>query len=333
MKFANWNIFYFIWAIVPVIVFLSLMNKKKQSLREMFVEKHLLDEIAPNLQKKKEKKRIIFISIVLLFSIFALMRPQWGFKWQEIKGEGLDILVAIDTSKSMLTDDVKPNRLGRSKLAVKDLIKKLHGDRIGLIAFAGGSFLVCPFTVDYHGFLLSLDDISPETIPQGGTSLAAAIKEGIATYKSAQGKYKAMIIITDGEDFEGNVADAAREAQKQGIKIFCIGIGTKDGELIRIRNNQGNYEFLKDKQGNFVKSRLNENILQEVSLLTDGTYVHASGARFGLDLIYDQRLVTMEKHEIKSTMEKRYFDRFQIPLLIALIFLCWETLIGIGVRK
>ncbi len=291
-------------------------------LRERFADKKLLGDISGSLFKRNEWVQIILVIFIGIFSVLALMRPQWGFQWQKIKREGLDILVAIDTSKSMLTDDVKPNRLERSKLAVKDLVKKLEGDRIGLIAFAGTGFLVCPLTIDYQGFLLTLDNVNTETIPRGGTSISTAIKEGIRSYKNTKGKNKVMIIITDGEDLEGNVLELAKKAADQGIKIFTIGIGTKEGELIRVPNGQGEYEFVKDKEGNFVKSRLNEKLLQELALTTNGVYVHATGAQFGLEYIYDNYLSKIEKHEIKSTMEKRFYDRFQIPLVLAFILLC-----------
>lgn len=329
MRFANVEMIHLFWAVCGMAVFLFWRRHKKILVREKFVEKKLLPEIAASLESCREVQKIILLILAGGFCVLALMRPQWGFEWQEIKRQGLDILVAIDTSKSMLTDDVKPNRLERSKLAVKDLVKKLHGDRIGLIAFSGSGFLVCPLTVDYNGFLLTLDDVSTDTIPQGGTCLASAVREAIKSYKDAPGKYKAMIIITDGEDLEGGVEKVAKEALGEGVKIFCIGIGTKKGELIRVKNRLGEHEFLKDKSGNFVKSRLNEKLLEEIAIITGGAYIHASGARFGLDLIYDQRLSKMEKHEIETKMEKRYYERFQIPLAIAFVLLCWETLLAV----
>jgi len=328
MKFADFQMIHFIWLVTFMGLFLIWKKGKKELLREKFADKKLLDELSDNLFKQNEWLQIILVLLISAFSVFALMRPQWGFQWQEIKREGLDVLVAIDTSKSMLTDDVKPNRLERSKLAVKDLVKKLEGDRIGLIAFSGTGFLVCPLTIDYQGFLLTLDNINSGTIPQGGTSISTAIREGIRSSKNAEGKNKVMVIITDGEDLEGNVAELAKEAAEKGIKIFTIGIGTTEGELIRVPNRQGEYEFVKDKDGNFVKSRLNEKLLQEVALITKGVYVQATGAQFGLEYIYDNYLSKMEKHEIKATMEKRFYDRFQIPLAIAFFLLCGFSLIS-----
>jgi len=233
----------------------------------------------------------------------------------------------------MLTEDVKPNRLERSKLAVKDLVKKLQGDRVGLVAFAGSAFLVCPLTVDYSGFLLALDDLNTQTIPSGGTAIASVIQESIKSYDKIPSKYKAIVIITDGENLQGDPIVVAKEAKKNGIKISCIGIGTREGELIRIVNEGGQQEFLKDKEGHFVKSRLNEKLLQEIALTTDGMYIRASGAQFGLDTIYEKRLSKMEKREFKSQMDKRYHERFQIPLALAFVLLIAETCIDNRKRK
>ncbi|HHE65151.1 MAG TPA: VWA domain-containing protein [Bacteroidetes bacterium] len=328
MRFADFQMIHLIWIVGLIIAFLIWRKSKKDQLREKFADKKLFDEISDNLFKQNEWLKIFLVALICIFSVIALMRPQWGFQWQEVKREGLNIIVAIDTSKSMLTDDVKPNRLARSKLAVRDLVKKLEGDRIGLIAFSGTGFLVCPLTIDYQGFLLTLDNINTNTIPQGGTSISTAIKEAMRSYKKTKGKYKSMIIITDGEDLEGDVLELAKEASKEGIKIFTIGIGTKEGELIRVPNKQGGFEFVKDKDGNFVKSRLNERLLQELALVTDGVYVQATGAQFGLEYIYNNYLSKMEKQEIKTTMEKRYYDRFQIPLAIAFILLCGFSIIS-----
>ena len=239
--------------------------------------------------------------------------------------KGMDILIALDTSKSMLATDVKPNRLERSKLAVKDLIKKLKGDRIGLIAFAGTAYLQCPLTVDYGGFLLALNDISASTIPRGGTSISSAIKLALQTFGNKSGEYKALIIITDGEDHEGDPVGLAEKARGEDVKIFCVGIGTKEGDLIQAPDESGRKAFLKDEEGNIVKSVLNESILKKITSITGGVYIRSSGGEFGLDLIYDGKLSKMEKKDIKTEMGKFYYERFQIPLALALILLLIET--------
>ncbi len=253
MRFGSIHTAHLFWLVLLIGAFCIWAFKKRKKAVEVFVHRSLLPEMASSLSTRRQGWKMILIIAAISFSLLSLMRPQWGFHWEEVKRRGLDILIAIDTSKSMLANDVKPNRLERSKLAVRDLIKKLKGDRVGLVAFAGSAFLQCPLTVDYNGFLLSLDDLDLATIPKGGTSISSAIKEGIKNYKGRPKKYKVMVIITDGEDHEGDPVKAAEEAQKEGVKIFCIGIGTKEGELIPVVDDKGHKTFLKDKNGNFIK--------------------------------------------------------------------------------
>jgi len=328
MRFAQVNYAYWLWIVLALALFFMWAFKNRMLVMQRFAEARLLNEIASSVNFKKKAVKFTIIVAVLILSILALMRPQWGFQWQEVKRRGLDILIAIDSSKSMLASDVKPNRLERSKLAVKDLIRKLKGDRIGLIAFSGTAFLQCPLTIDYDGFLLALNDLGVDTIPRGGTSISSAIKLAMDSYDGGQKKYKILVVITDGEDHEGNVIHLAQEAKKQGVRIFCIGIGTSEGELIQLVDETGKRTFLKDREGNIVKSRLNEEVLQRIAVTSGGTYVRSSGARFGLDLIYEEKLSKMEKKEIKAQMNKYYHERFQIPLAIALILLIIEPFIG-----
>ncbi len=333
MQFANADILYWTFALVGLAALLFFGSKARQRGVFLFVEKKLLNDISPFWDRGAVIWKNVLIVTVFLLSIIALARPQWGFEWQEVRREGIDILLIIDTSKSMLAADVKPNRLERTKLAVKDLIQKLNGDRIGLIAFAGDAFLACPLTVDYSGFMLALDDLSTNTIPRGGTNIGEAIKEAIRGYEKDASKYKAIIVVTDGDNLEGDPLLVAKKAKEAGIKIYCVGIGTKDGELIQIRNDKGELEFLKDSSGNFVKSRLNEDLLQQIALTTDAAYVRASGAEFGLDVIYEKELSKLEKRDFKEKKEKKYFERFQIPLGVAIFLLVLETCLNTRKRK
>jgi len=333
IRFAQSNLVYLLWIIPILIIFYIWSFRKHRKTLQRFAEKTLLNELTLSLNMRKRRLKTALIIIALLLALFSLVRPQWGFHWEKVKRKGIDILIAIDTSKSMLADDVKPNRLERSKLAVKDMVKKLNGDRIGLIAFAGDAFLQCPLTVDYSGFMLSLDSLSTDTIPKGGTSISAAIREAIKVYEKEQKKYKILVLITDGEDHEGDPVKAAEEAKKEGVKIFCIGIGTKEGELIPIANKNGGRVFLKDKAGNAVKTRLDESTLQKIALDTGGCYVRSSGADFGLDLIYEKKLTKIEKKEFKDKMMRRFEERFQIPLAICLLLLLLEPFISERKKK
>lgn len=332
MRFAEPYILNWLWALLPIAGILFWFMKRKQRILERFASGPLLKEIG-NMDPQREFQKMILIIFIISWSIIALARPQWGYEWQEIKHQGLDIVVAIDVSKSMLTKDVNPNRLKRTKLAVQDLIKKLKGDRVGLVAFAGNAFLVCPLTVDYNGFLLSLQDLDTESVPRGGTNIGRAITEAIKEYDQTPSQYKVVIVVTDGENLEGDSLAAAKKAKAKGIRIYSVGIGTPEGELIQIIDIAGNPEFVKDENNNFVKSRLNEKLLQEIAFLTGGSYVRASGAEFGLDLIYDKELSKLERRDIESKMEKRYHERFQFPLALAIIFLLLETLLSMRSRS
>ncbi len=327
MRFEDIKLVNGFWLAAVLIVFYFWAFRKLKKDSEKFAESGLLENLTPDISYRKRKIKIILIFFVMVFFIFSLMRPQWGGKWEEVKRKGLDILIAIDTSKSMLSEDVKPNRLERSKLAVKDLIKKIKGDRLGLIAFSGVAFLQCPLTIDYNGFVISLDDLNINSIPKGSTSLASAIDEAVKSYEGGVNKYKILILITDGEGHVGDPVKAAEKAKKNGIKIFTIGIGDKEGDLIPFIDETGKRGYLKDKKGRFVKSRLNEGVLKKIAAITGGGYVKATGIEFGLDLIYENKLSKMEKRQFDTKLTRRYEEKFQIPLFIAFLLLIAETFI------
>jgi Ca-activated chloride channel homolog len=328
MRFAAGNFAFGFFIIFALILFYFWVVKLRKAALEKFAQKELLANLLSSVDYRMRFWKTVLIVLAVAFSLFALMRPQWGFHWEEVKRKGVDIIIALDTSKSMLTEDVKPNRFQRSKLAIKDLVRDLKGDRIGLIAFSGNAFLQCPLTVDYGGFLLSLDNTDTDTIPKGGTSITSAIKEALRSYEGGQKKYKVLVIITDGEDHEGDPVEVAQDAKKEGISIFCIGIGTREGDLIPIVDETGQKAYLKDTQGNVVKSRLDETALQKIALNTGGVYVRATNLDFGLDLIYRDRIAKMEKRELQAKMNKHYEERFQIFLWVALFLLVIEPLIS-----
>jgi Ca-activated chloride channel family protein len=243
-------------------------------------------------------------------------------------------MVLIDVSKSMLTQDVLPSRLERTKLAIKDLVMKLNGsDHIGLIAFAGDAMVMCPFTYDYNGFLLSLDDLGVDSIPRGGTNISQAIDESVKSYQGMGDTDKAVILVTDGEDQEGNAIQAARKAKEKGVRIFTVGVGTKEGDLVQVTNTDGSTGFLKDANGDVVKSHLNENLLTQIAYITGGAYVHSGAERFGLDYLYDQQLSKLKKHDAQVKTAKIYDERFQWPLTLAFVLLLAETLISTRRRR
>lgn len=328
MNFANQNYLVPVYIATALVAafFLCALHRRK-ALMERFAARNLMSEMAATASTPLRVVRMAVMTAAIFLALLALARPQWGFVWEETKRSGLDIMIAIDVSKSMLATDVKPNRLERSKFAVKDLVKELSGDRLGLIAFAGTSFLQCPLTIDYNGFLLALDDLTTATIPRGGTSIAGAIREAIEAFKGPEKKFKVLVIITDGEDHEGDALAAAKQAADSGIKIYCVGVGTPEGELIPVSSDTGERGYLADRGGAAVKTRLNEEILKKIALSTGGSYVHATQSEFGLTLLYDRSISKLEKRDIDAKMRKHYKERFQYFLALAIILLLIEPLL------
>lgn len=320
----------FLWLLIVVAVValpaILLQRRRAHALRA-FADEVLLPRLIPDLNPRRRVLRTGLRLAVLALILVALAGPKWGFRWEEVRREGIDLIVALDTSRSMLATDVKPNRLERAKLAVLDMVKLLQGDRIGLVTFAGTAFLECPLTLDYAAFERSLRAQQVGIIPVGGTSIARAIAAALAGFEARQGKHEALVLITDGEDHEGKVDEAAQAAAERGVKIFTVGIGTAEGELIPARQD-GSAAFVKDRQGQVVKSRLNEDILRQIAVKTGGAYVRGLGAALGLDEVFRDHIAKMERREVASTLERRYEERFQVPLLLALLLLFVEGLIG-----
>jgi len=325
-----WRVPAMLWllALVPAAVgFFVWALRRRQRALERFAEARLLPTLTPDHDARRHRWRAGALVAALGLIVLALAGPRWGFHWEEVRREGVDIVVALDTSRSMLAEDVKPNRLERAKLAVQDLLKQLQGDRIALVPFAGTAFVQCPLTLDYEAFAESLRAVDVGIIPKGGTAIAEAITTSIQALENHQGKYAAIILITDGEDHEGKIDDAAKQAADLGIKIYTVGIGTPGGDLIPITVN-GQQVFVKDRKGQVVKSHLDDETLKQVATTTAGAYVHASGPSLGLDTVYGDYIGKMEKRELKSAMEKRFEERFQLPLLAALVLVMIEPLIG-----
>lgn len=333
MQFGNPQAAVLFWIVLAAAIFYFWAFSQRVKIIEQFVQKNLLAVMLESFSLKKAYIKTIVLLAACILCVIALMRPQWGYKTEGVKRRGVDIFIALDTSKSMLAEDVKPNRLQRSKLAVLDLLKNLQSDRIGLIPFAGSAFIECPLTNDYNGFLLSLNDIDVNTIPKGGTSITSAIREAIKGFEGGAKKYRALVIISDGEDHEGDAELSAKEAAKEGVAIYCVGIGSPEGELISTTDDAGGRSFLKDRENKVVKSRLNEVLLQKIALATGGSYVRAGATEFGLNVLYNERISKMEKRELETKIKKRYYERYQIPLAIALLLLLIEPFISERKRK
>jgi Ca-activated chloride channel homolog len=293
-----------------------------------FASMRLLDKLTASVSPARRKaKQVLFILGVFCLFV-ALARPQAGYEWQETHRKGLELLFAVDTSKSMLAQDVKPDRLTRAKLAVHDLVDKLDGDAVGLLAFAGNAFLQCPVTLDYDAFRESLDALDTKVIPRGGTDIAAAIREAEAVFKTRTAAEKILVLMTDGEDLGGQSIAAAKEAANNGVKIFAVGIGSTTGELVPIPSENGGTDFVRDSSGHLVKSHLDEATLKQIVEATGGLYQPLGQQGEGLNEIYKQGLASFTRHDLSSRQVKVPLEQFQWALVAALGCFMAEMLIG-----
>lgn len=329
MRFGN---LYYLWflLVVPLLIFFYIFafDRKKKAL-SLFAHNAVLSRLLIWVSFSRQYFKAALLCAAVLLIIFSLSEPKWGYHWQEVKRRGIDIMFVLDTSRSMLAADVKPSRLERSKLELSEFIDHLQGDRIGLVVFAGTAYVQCPLTLDYGAFKLFLDQVDTNLVSRGGTDIGGALRKAEGAFQSGDNKYKIIILITDGEDLEGNAVSAAEEAQKIGIKIFSIGLGTPEGVPIPVVDEQGNKTYVRDSSGQMVLSKLDETTLQKIALYTGGAYVRGTDAEgLGLQSIYEEKIAGIEKKELKSTMQKRYENRYQIPLLCAIILIIAEFFVS-----
>ncbi len=256
----------------------------------------------------------------LLFLILAAAQPQRGTQYITATRQGVDVIVALDLSESMMAEDLLPNRLLRARHEISGIIDQLRGDRIGLIAFAGAAFVQCPLTLDYAAARMFLEFMGPDLIPEPGTSIAEAIEVATRAYNSEEGDFKALILITDGEDHIGEIADAVKTARKAGVKIFTVGIGSESGEPIPERDDQGEITgYKKDRDGKVILTRINEDALRMIADETGGIYTRAGGT-LGLDRVASS-IEAMEKRELEGGVRMLYEERYTYFLWPALILL------------
>ena len=261
MRFGEPVYFHLLWSLIPLIIFMLWGMKKKQLLTIKFCGNSLLSRLINPGVKKWHHTRTIFVFLAVLFLLLAITRPRWGYHWEDLHQRGVDVIVALDVSNSMLAEDIKPNRLERAKRKISDLLNMLEGDRIGLIAFAGTAFVQCPLTLDYSAARIFLSAIDTQLIPVQGTAIGNAIETSVKAFRTQDKKSKALILITDGEDQTGNALSAAKSARSQGVKIYTIGIGGEIGAPLP--NPSGDGGFRKNQQGEVILSKLDETTLQD----------------------------------------------------------------------
>src|SRR5437899_7148591 len=326
MRFAHPQILWLLAVFPPLmLVFFWWSWRKRQQLITQFIQARLLSALTVGISPARLKIRLAAVVLAVICLILALARPQWGFDWEPTRQRGLDILVAIDTSKSMLAEDIAPNRLTRAKLAALDLMRQAKSDRLGLIAFAGSAFLQCTLTVDDTAFRQSVETLDVNIMPQGGTALAEVIQTAAAAFKEGD-NYKALVLLTDGEDHDFGAVDAAKKAAEAGLQIFAVGIGSAEGELLRFKDANGRTDYVRDEDGNVVKSHLNEELLKDIAKETQyGIYLRLQGAK-SIETLYQQGLSRLPKSEHQEKLVRQYHERYHWPLALALILLAIEML-------
>lgn len=321
---------YMLWLLlmIPVLYVVYYINLKwKERARTAYAGESLLSHIIPRISKRKPFIKFALYCFSLALLIVALANPQIGTKLEEIKREGVDIVIALDVSNSMKAEDFKPNRLERAKRAIEKLVENLKSDRLGIVVFAGDAFIQLPITSDYSAAKLYTSTINTNTVPTQGTAVGEAIEISIKALNHDGEKNKAIIIISDGENHEDDAVKAAKEAVSKGIVIHTIGMGSTQGAPIPIYRGRTQLGFKKDKQGNTVVSRLNEEKLKEIAETANGIYVRATNSSTGLRSIFEH-INSMEKKEYESKQYTDFEDRFQPFIALALLILLVEFILS-----
>jgi len=319
-RFANAEYLNFLF-LVPILFFIFWLGRffRKKQLKK-FGSIEVIEKLMPDVSNNRPLIKFIFINLALVALIFALAQPQFGSKLEEVKRKGVEIIIALDVSNSMLAEDIKPNRLENAKREIAKLVDKLSDDKLGLIAFAGDAYTQVPITTDFSATKMFLQTINTEIVSKQGTAIGKAIDLAKNSFSIESDKNKVIIIITDGENHEDNAVEKAKDAAAKSIVIHTVGMGETGGSPIP--TSQGR-DFRKDKNGNVVISKLDEETLKKVAQAGNGVYVRANNSNSALDLVYEE-INKMEKKEIESKIFSDYDEQFQYLIALALVFLTFE---------
>jgi len=324
MRFARPEILWLLLLIPLAIVCLVLLSRARHRAQRAW-SGGLFDRLARGADRGRERMRVGMYLAGFACVVLALARPQWGGETVLMKRQGIDIMIAVDASNSMLAEDMRPNRLAAARRAIADLVERMGGDRVGLIAFAGDAYTVCPLTLDHGTVLLLLESLSPSTVSLPGTNLEEAIRRARASFVRQERKHKALIIVTDGESTTGDPVREAEQAAEEGILIYTIGMGSTEGQPIPERDESGSVlGFKRDRGGQVVNSRLDEGTLRRIAEVTHGRYFRATSQALELSSVHDE-LQSIEKKELEGQLGTNYEERYQWPLGLA------ATLLGLEI--
>lgn len=322
INFAQPQYLLLIFLIPLFFVSYVLMRHFRRRRIRKFGDERLVRGIMPSVSRSKGWEKLVLFSLAFFFFSIGMSRPQIGAKLKEHKTKGAEIMIVLDVSNSMLAEDYSPNRLERAKLAISKLVDRLRDDRIGLIVFAGSSFVQLPITTDYVSAKMFLNSISPESVPIQGTAIGEAINTAIRSFSAQSEKSRAIIVITDGENHEDDPVAAAKQAAEMGIRVFTIGVGSSEGKPIPMDG-----ELLKDRSGNIVVSRLDEKTLKQIAAAGNGMYVRAGNSEFGLNPIIDE-IQKMQDEQFSSVVFEEFDEQYMYFFGIALVFFVLEMLVG-----
>lgn len=306
--------------LIPV-VYAIVMRLRLRRVRS-FGDEALVKELMPSYSRAKGWVRIILFSLAFALFVIGLARPQMGAKLKEHQAKGAEIMICLDVSNSMLAEDYSPNRLDRAKLAISKIVDRLQGDRIGLIVFAGSSFVQLPITTDYVSAKMFLGSVNTDSVPVQGTAIGDAILTAAKGFSAQSEKSRAIIVITDGENHEDDPVSAAQQAAEMGIRVYTIGVGSLQGQPI-----PKDGDLMKDKDGNIVVTRLDENTLRQIATAGNGAYVAAGNEEFGLNPIIDD-ISKMEDEEFNNIVFEEYDEQYMYFFGAALLLFVLEMLIG-----
>lgn len=319
--------FHGFWLIAALVGFFIWAEKKRRQRLERFGDWPTIKLLMPTHSEIKSWIKKALLIIVLSLLTFTLAQPQWGETKKQLQRKGLDIMFLIDTSMSMLADDITPNRIDKAKLEMKGFLNQLKGDRIGMVTFAGSGFIQSPLTLDYDAFLLFANSIQVGYIPDPGTSLSEAIRIALKAFPKKKAKNQVILIISDGEHHEGDVESAIKQANEAQVRIYTIGTGTQEGAPIPLRSGEGKVGgYKKDRAGEIVITKLNEELLTKMAKQTGGLYFTATPGGREIDYIY-QHMQNLEKQDFKQQVIVERENHFQIFLILATAFLVLEMFI------
>ncbi len=326
-QFQHSEALYGLLGLIPIVLlFLLFLWGRKRAFAKLGDE-NLVSRLMPDKPQNKHYWKILLLCLAFTALVVGIANPQLGSKMEKVKRSGVDVIIAIDVSKSMLAQDIKPDRLERTLQTVSKFIDELGNDRVGLIVFAGNAYLQMPLTIDHAAAKLFLKSVNTNIVPTQGTAIGEAISLSVEAFKSDEQKYKTLVIISDGEDHESDAMEAAEAAAELGVIVHTIGVGSPKGAPIPIKKNGQNVDFKRDKEGSIVLTKLGENMLQKVAVQGGGRYIRLTSTRDVIDVLQEE-INGMEKKDFEETEVTDYESYFQYLLALALFFLVFEFFIS-----